>query len=298
MRKRIGSVIRSSAPPLTRSLLRCMIPPRPLDSHKGMNGHVLILAGSRGMSGAAVLCALGALRAGAGLVTVGIIASERLIVTRRLPEVMTLPLAESRKGSVGPKALATVREYVRRRTITALAVGPGLSVHPDVARVVRSILGFGIPMVLDADALNNLTTDDFRGFRRAAITPHPGELARLLGVSIRKVQSDRVAISARTAKDLGVICVLKGYRTVVSDGRTTRINPTGNPAMAVGGMGDVLTGMVAGFLAQKMSPFEAACAGVYLHGLAGDLAKVSDRGLLATELANRIPLALKKIGVR
>jgi len=160
----------------------------------------------------------------------------------------------------------------------------------------------GLPIVLDADALNNLSSTIFRrkshvGMTTKVITPHPGELARLLGTSTEKVQENRQAIAEKTARNLGVVCVLKGHGTVISDGRQTFINPTGNPAMAAGGMGDVLTGVIAGLLAQGLSLFEAACAGVYLHGLAGDLARVSDRGLLATELAAKVPYALKKVGM-
>jgi hydroxyethylthiazole kinase-like uncharacterized protein yjeF len=245
---------------------------------------VLIVAGSRGMTGAAYMCALGALKTGVGLVTVALPESSRRLLTGRLPEAMTV-------------ALSGIKVYVRRRTITTLAVGPGLGVGTSQKKLVLELIRMRLPMVLDADGLNNVHPKDFK-VRQTVITPHPGELARLLGVSARVIQKDRVHAARSTAKRLGVVCVLKGHRTVISDGRRTCINPTGNPAMATGGMGDVLTGAIATLLAQGLTPFDAACAGVYLHGLAGDLARVSDRGLLATELASHIPHALKKIGIK
>lgn len=249
------------------------------------------------MAGAAILSGLGVLRAGGGLLTIGIVESERRILTIRLPEAMTLPLPESAKGHISASARKIVQDYVRRRTITTLAVGPGLGVGTPQKALVLDLIHNNLPIVLDADALNNLSLASFRNKGMAIITPHPGELARLLGKSTREVQKDRIKIAAETAWRLNVICVLKGHQTVVSDGVRTFLNTTGNQAMATGGMGDVLTGVIAGFLAQGLSPSDAACAGVYLHGLAGDLASVSDRGLLASDLAAHIPLALKKIGI-
>jgi NAD(P)H-hydrate epimerase len=256
-----------------------------------------MVAGSRGMTGAAYLCALGALKAGAGLVTVGAPESVRRIITSRLPEAMTLPLPETKDGYLSSGAVPSIAQYVRRRTITTLAAGPGLSVHPPVRVVIKSLLMKGLPLVLDADGLNNIKPADLKA-KPVVITPHPGELARFLGISTKKVQANRTKIAQDTARRLKIICVLKGHRTVISDGHQVRLNPTGNPAMATGGMGDVLTGVISAFLAQGLSLFDAACAGVYVHGLAGDLARVSDRGLLASEVANFVPKALKKIGIK
>jgi hydroxyethylthiazole kinase-like uncharacterized protein yjeF len=282
---------------LTGPEVRRMIPARPKDSHKGSNGHALIVAGSCGMSGAAVLSALGALKAGVGLLTVAIVESERAVLIRRVPEALTLGLPETRQGTLAGKAWDVLRQYLSRRPISVIALGPGLSLHPAVRKVVRSILkNWRGPLVLDADGLNNVSPCDVQGHPGLIMTPHPGEMARFLGVARASVQRDRGALAARVARRLGVVCVLKGYRTVISDGKHTRINPTGNPAMAAGGMGDVLTGMIAGFLAQGLDRFEAACAGVYLHGLAGDLARVADRGLLASELAAKVPAAIRKLG--
>jgi hydroxyethylthiazole kinase-like uncharacterized protein yjeF len=273
-----------------------MIPKRPVTSQKGKNGHLLIIAGSRGMTGAAYLCALGALKTGAGLVTVGAPEAVRRIIANRLPEAMTLPLPETKEGYLAVPAIRMIREYVRRRTITTLAAGPGLSVHPSVRGVIKAMLSLHLPFVLDADGLNSIKPMDVKG-KRLIITPHPGELARFLGTTIPRVQANRDSLTLQTAKALGIIIVLKGHRSVISDGKHIYVNPTGNAAMATGGMGDVLTGVIAALLAQGLSLFDAACAGVYLHGLAGDLAKVSDRGLLATELACSIPKALKRIGI-
>jgi NAD(P)H-hydrate epimerase len=255
---------------------------------------MLLIAGSRGMAGAAVLSALGALRSGVGLLTVGIVESARRILTSHVPEAMTLPLPETKDGFLSPSAVRIIKDYVRQRTFTILAVGPGLGTGVPQRNLVLAVIRMNLPVVVDADGLNNIHPKDLKD-RSVVITPHPGELARLMGISRQKVQKDRVGLARNTAKSLGVICVLKGHRTVISDGRITCINPTGNPAMATGGMGDVLTGVIAGLLAQGLPRFEAACAGVYLHGLAGDMARVSDRGLLATELAAKIPYALKKI---
>jgi hydroxyethylthiazole kinase-like uncharacterized protein yjeF len=282
---------------LKASFIRHLIPKRPSASHKGANGHVLIVAGSRGMTGAAYLCAMGAMKAGAGLVTVGAPESVRKMITNRLPEAMTLPLPETKEGYLSSGAIQAVKKYVRRRTITTLAAGPGLSVHPSVRGVIKTLLHMDLPFVLDADGLNNIKPLDIKD-KPVVITPHPGELARLLGTSTKNVQANRTTIARNTARRFKIICVLKGHRTVVSDGGRVYLNPTGNPAMATGGMGDVLTGVISAFLAQGLSLSDAACAGVYVHGLAGDLARVSDRGLLASEVALAIPKVLKKLGIK
>jgi hydroxyethylthiazole kinase-like uncharacterized protein yjeF len=288
------------APPsLTAALVRGLLPKRPRDSHKGLNGHVMILAGSRGMSGAAALVAHGALRIGAGLVTVGIVESERAVVTRQLPEALTLSLPENPDGALSHNALAILLTYLTKRKVNALAVGPGLSVTPSVAHVVKALLKeWRQPLVLDADGLNNIQAAEVGEHPGLIITPHVMELARLIGSDKETVEKDRVRAAEAVAKSHQLICVLKGHPTVISDGKTTRLNPTGNPAMATGGMGDVLTGAIGGLLAQKLKPWDAACAGVYLHGLAGDLAKVSDRGLLASDVAESLPKALAKIGIK
>jgi NAD(P)H-hydrate epimerase len=248
------------------------------------------------MTGAPILSGLGALKVGAGLLTIATPESARRIVAERLPEAMTIPLPETSQGLLKPSSLSFLQAYVRRRTVTTLAIGPGLGQHESLRLFVKKFIHRGLPVVVDADGLNNIRPGDLEG-ASAVITPHPGEMGRLLDQTTKKIQKDRKGVTTTTAKRLGIVCLLKGDHTVISDGRETAINPTGNSAMATGGMGDVLTGIIAGLLAQGLSLYNAACAGAYLHGLAGDLARVSDRGLLATELAAKIPDALKKIGV-
>lgn len=283
---------------LSAAAIKKMIPSRPPDSHKGRNGHVLVVAGSRGMSGAAYLVALGALRSGAGLVTVAMPASERSVVTHQLPEALTLPLPETLDGAISDHALHVLEAYLKQRTITAVAVGPGLSTAPSVTSTVKGILkNWDQPLVLDADGLNAIRPADLSGYPKLIITPHPGELAQLLGVERDLIKKDRVRVAENTARDYQLICVLKGHKTVITDGKITHLNSTGNAAMATGGMGDVLTGIVSGLLAQGLAPMQAACAGVFIHGLAGDMARISDRGLLASDVAHAVPRALAKIGV-
>jgi hydroxyethylthiazole kinase-like uncharacterized protein yjeF len=174
-----------------------------------------------------------------------------------------------------------------------------LSVASSVQSVIKGILkNWEQPLVLDADGLNNIKPPDLSGYPKLIITPHSGEMAHLLGVERDLVKKDRIRVAENAARDYQLVCVLKGHQTVITDGKTTRINPTGNPAMATGGMGDVLTGIISGLLAQGLDPMPAACAGVYVHGLAGDLVRLSDRGLLASDVAQAVPRALSKIGVK
>ncbi len=258
---------------------------RGVDSHKGDFGHVLVIAGSQSMTGAAYLAALGALRVGAGLVTVASVEEVCRVVRVRLPEAMTLDVAD-------------IFPYIKKRSINALAIGPGLGVGNAQKRLIQKLLALGLPTVLDADGLNNLTLKQLSRKPHVILTPHEGELSRLLGVSRFVIHSHRKGLAQKTARATSGVCVLKGHRTIIASLRHVQLNQTGNPAMAAGGMGDVLTGVISGLLAQGLAPFEASCLGVYLHGLAGDLAAVSDRGLLASELAMKIPYALKKMGTR
>lgn len=284
---------------LTAAQIKKWLPKRPVTSHKGLNGHVLLVAGSRGMSGAAALAARGALRIGAGLITVAIVDSEREVITRQLPEALTLPLPETHEGVLTENALPLLRECFRKRSVDVLAIGPGISVNAGVARVVKALIKEGPGMkVLDADGLNNVRLADLSGCSDLVITPHPGEMARLMNVDPHTVKATPIPIAEKAAREASVTCVLKGHPSVISNGQDTRLNPTGNAAMATGGMGDVLTGAIAGLLAQGLDPWAAACAGTYLHGLAGDLARVSDRGLLATDVAEALPQALAKVGIK
>lgn len=282
---------------LSARRVRVMIPLRPLEAHKGDNGHLLIVAGSRGMSGAAALTSWGALKGGAGLVTTAMPDSECHALITDIPEVLTLPLS-SVDGHLSAGCLSSLNRYRKRRVLSALAIGPGLSASSTVRTVVRHLLvTWRLPTVLDADGINVLSGHELERHPALILTPHPGEMARFLGIGRERVMREGATLVARTAAQLGIVCVLKGHRTVISDGRTTYVNTTGNPAMATGGMGDVLTGLIGSFLAQGLAPLEAAAAGVYLHGLAGDLSRIADRGLLARELALAIPRALKRVGV-
>jgi hydroxyethylthiazole kinase-like uncharacterized protein yjeF len=276
------------------------LPRRPPEGHKGRFGRVGIVAGARGFAGAAVLVARGAIRAGAGLVTIGLPASLAAVPSASLPEAMTRPLPENAAGTLSEEASDAVVEFAA--SVDVVAIGPGLTTHRDVVALLhRALPRLERPVVLDADGLNAFA-GDARRLRDApgpvVITPHPGELARLLGRKTQEVQDDRLGIARETARLVGGVVVLKGARTVIAapEGRV-RLIPTGNAAMATGGMGDVLTGAVAALLGAGLPPFEAAACAAYLHGLAGDLAAAArgELGLLAHEVADDIPRALARV---
>ncbi len=267
--------------------------------HKGEAGRVFVLAGSTGMTGAAALCTLGALRIGAGLVTLGVPKSLHHPMVEKLTEAMFKVLPETKEGSLSLQGLAEILTTVEK--MDAVAVGPGLSQHADTKQLVRQLLPKVVkPLVLDADGLNALA-EEMGLLKKLAlpiiVTPHAGEMGRLIRLSAEEVQRDRERIASEFAKSHRVITVLKGYQTVVAsyDG-TVYLNDTGNPGMASGGCGDVLTGMIAGLLAQHLEPFDAARLGVYLHGLAGDLAAAErgEIGLIASDVADRIPQAIRQ----
>lgn len=294
-------------PRLTARQVARWLPARRRDAHKGEAGHVLVLAGSRGMSGAAILCAQGAVRGGAGLVTAACPRSQQPIVAGRIAEALTLPLPETREGSVAARSGSMLIKAAEERRINALVIGPGLSARNDSAILVERLLQVSDhPVVLDADGLNALARRRPLAFRETLlharramtiITPHPGELARWAGTTPRRIQQDRVGWARRMSRDDRVVCILKGHHTVVASGRKVTVNPTGNPGMATGGSGDVLAGLIGALLAQGLDPWHAACAGVYLHGLAGDLeahAKGSI-GLSAGDIAEALPLAIRRV---
>jgi hydroxyethylthiazole kinase-like uncharacterized protein yjeF len=273
---------------LTREDVRSLLEPRAADSHKGDFGRVLVVAGSRGKTGAAHLAAMGALRAGAGLVTIATPASCLPIVASLAPEFMTEPLAESAEGQLAAGAVERVVEF----TQDVIACGPGVGRGHSVGEFIRALVERAeTPLVLDADALTVLADDPGRLMGREGrdiiITPHPGEMARLVGSSTEEVQANRIEVASDFANTHHLYVVLKGHRTVVAtpEGRVF-INPTGNAGMATGGTGDVLTGMIAAFLAQLLDA-EAACrVAVFLHGAAGDLARESEGevSMIATDL--------------
>ena len=271
------------------------LPPRPRDSNKGRFGSVLVVAGSRGMAGAAALCGAAALRSGAGLVRIATPAEVQPTVASFEPSYMTYPLPCDENGLI---QLTTAQPILERlvKTASVIAVGPGLGQSDDIRQLVRFLISSaGKPLVIDADGLNALAgqTDLLSGLSHPVIvTPHPGEFARLIGAQIAEVQSDRIGRATRMAAlSESLVVVLKGAGTVVTDGARYYINTTGNPGMATGGTGDVLTGVIAALLAQNLSPFEAAQIGVFIHGLAGDIARDQNGeiGMIAGDLIDALP---------
>ena len=274
--------------------------PRPRDANKGNFGHVLIVAGSRGKSGAAAMAGLAALRAGAGLVTVACPESALESVARFSPEIMTEPLPETAGGVIALSAFNRIAELAATRTVTA--IGPGIGTDYETRDVVpRLFAELAHPMVVDADGLNCLAGTHWHGgpYLRV-LTPHPGEMSRLLGSSTAEIQKDRMSAVRELAALRRVVVVLKGERTLIGfpDGRVW-INPTGSPAMATAGTGDILTGIVAGFLAQNAGDdLEQAIAGsVYAHGLAGELAArdLTEQCVIATDLLKYLPEGIREI---
>ncbi len=270
------------------------------DAHKGSRGHLLVLAGSTGKTGAAALTALGALRTGAGLVTVGVPKSLNPVMECKLTEAMTVPLPETEDGSLSLNAGDDIVRLLSGKT--ALAIGPGLSTHPETVELVTNIIkDCELPMVIDADALNALSLSSgslelLDG--KKILTPHPGEMGRLMGMESREIQADRLKISCEFAKKYGCNLVLKGARTVIADpAGVLYINPTGNPALATGGTGDVLTGIISGLLARGVSEVKAAAAGVYLQGLAADYIaeQNGESGLIASDLPDVIPFIMNSL---
>ncbi len=275
------------------------IPPRPADSHKGTFGRVLIVAGSRGMSGAAALSGLGALRGGAGLVEVATPASIQPLIAGFEPSWLSLPLPEDADGRLDRAAFPVIEK--RWDSVSAVAIGPGWSVTDRTRRLARLIVEqCPRPMVIDADGLTALV-DQADAWKKSpasrVVTPHPGEFARMRSVDTKAIQADRVGHATAFAKEHRVIVVLKGHASVVTDGERVIINSTGNPGLATGGTGDVLTGLIGALLAQQMPPFDAARLAVYLHGLAGDLAaaELSQPGLIASDLPRFLGKAWLKL---
>ncbi len=274
--------------------------PRRLGSHKGDFGHLLIIAGSRGKVGAAAMTALSALRSGAGLVTVALPESIDSIASTVM-EAMTLPLSETKEGTLSLTSEKTILNAMEGKE--ALVIGPGLSQQEETIRLVLNLIGqTQLPIVIDADGINALASDlsVLKRPNRGAIilTPHPGEMGRLLGISAQAVQKDRIEIATRFASEWNVILVLKGAHTVIAaPDRSVFLSNTGNPGMATAGTGDVLAGMIGALLAQGILPISAACWGVVLHGLAGDIAvkTIGEVSLMATDLIAKIPEAMMKV---
>jgi ADP-dependent NAD(P)H-hydrate dehydratase / NAD(P)H-hydrate epimerase len=288
-----------------------LLAPRARDANKGSYGHVLVIGGSLGKAGAAAMAGFSALRAGAGLSTVATPKSVLATVAGFHPELMTESLPETEQGTISLRALESrsgLDTLLERKT---LAIGPGISRNAETAEFVRGIVERGdkspvvhsvVNMVVDADGLNAFegVANKLKGHGRTLIiTPHPGEMSRLTGLSIAEIQAHRLEVARDFAREHELIVALKGHRTLIAapDG-TVWVNPTGNPGMATGGTGDILTGMVAGLIAQHpQHPLEATALAVYLHGLAGDLASesVGENSLVATDLVRFLPQAFAQM---
>ena len=277
-----------------------LLPPREPGTHKGDYGHALIVAGSPGKGGAAILAARAAVRAGAGLVTAAVPEAVVNVVDLGSIESMTLGLPSRHSGQLAASAADRVLAAAEGKSV--LALGPGLGQEEETAEAIRRIaLETTLPLVLDADGINAFAgrAGDL-GEREAetVLTPHPGELGRLLGIPTAEVQADRIGSVRRAAAETGAVVVLKGYRTLVATPEgEINVNPTGNPGMASGGTGDVLTGLIAGLIAQGLEVLDAALLGVYLHGLAGDLAAIEagEVGMTAGDLLGFLPAAFQEL---
>ncbi len=262
------------------------------DSHKGSNGRLLVIAGSKGMTGAAYLACTAALRCGCGLVTLAVPENLNPIMEVKLTEAMTYPL------DCCDRITYDAFEKIDLSPYDCIVIGPGLGESGEVCKIVQHLIKENIPLVIDADGINSIKTniDILKDGKNIILTPHPGEFARLLGISIQEVQQNRISLARKFAKEYGVTLVLKGAGTVIAekDGRCL-INTTGNCGMATGGSGDVLAGMIGAFSARELE--NAATLGVYLHGLAGDIARkrLCAESMLPTDITDMITEALQKI---
>ena len=282
------------------------LPKRPRDAHKGDFGRVLIVGGSRGMVGAVALAANAALRGGAGLVTFAAPETVQLTIAVLCPCATSVPLACQADGELAVKSVRQMLDAAGRCDV--LAFGPGMAVGGGQKGLLRAALEQSRPLVLDADGLNNLTAiDGWQAMRQCplVLTPHPGEFSRLIGESVEEIQAGREDASVQAARqwaapgpaDSPLVLVLKGAGTVVTDGRRIYVNGTGNAGMATGGTGDVLTGLIAALIGQRLGVFEAACLAVHCHGRAGDLAagKLGQVALIAWDLLDHLPAAMREV---
>lgn len=299
---------------LSKAELREGLVERKSEDHKGVFGHALIVAGSRGMAGAAILAARAALRSGAGLVSVAVPVSVSPTVAGAVPSAMTIGLPETSGGAFRPDGVERLKNYAEDRRVTAYAIGPGIGTHSEAARFVLLVLsGLTLPAVVDADALNILAAQEPEGVatmlkgRRApcVFTPHPSEMARALKGDRPRNEAERVSAVERLARAWGGVALLKGHRTLISTGARTVSNPTGGPGLAKGGAGDVLTGLIAGLWAQAAASgrvsgdlgFKCAALGAWLHGTAGDAAEreLTVWGTTATDLVDFLPKAFRAL---
>jgi hydroxyethylthiazole kinase-like uncharacterized protein yjeF len=285
---------------LEKERIRSFFEPRKRDTHKGTYGHLLMLAGSLGKTGAAVMAGKAAIKMGAGLVTAGLPKSCLPIVARSMMELMTEPLPETKKGTLSAEALPEILDLLENKD--ALMLGPGISTHESTKELVLSLLPrIKVPVVLDADALNILASKPalLKSLSKpAVVTPHPGEFARLVRLSTKEVLARRLELVPRFAGKYGVYVVLKGFRTLTATpGGRTFVNPTGNPGMATAGSGDVLSGMIASMIMQEKNILDAILAAVYVHGLSGDISAVrlGEKALTAGNMIATLPAAIKSL---
>ena len=278
-----------------------ILEPRYQDTHKGTYGHLFIIAGSPGKSGAATLSAMGAQRSGTGLITVGVPKSLNPIIEQKTTEAMTEPLPETALETFGEVSIERTLEIIKERK-TAVAIGPGISTTNETREFLHEVIrNCEVPMLIDADAIT-LVADNPGILNEAkapvVLTPHPGEMSRLARISTEDVQADRIAVSQDFSSKYNAYLVLKGARSIIStpDGEIF-INTTGNAGMASGGMGDVLTGIIGGLLAQRLDPVDACKLGVFVHGLSGDIIKeeIGEVGIIAGDVANTLPKAFTKL---
>lgn len=300
--------------PLSRAELRAALAPRREDDHKGVFGHVLVVAGSRGMAGAAVLCARSALRSGAGLVTLALPSGLQAAVSAQAPEALTIGLPENSSGSLRPEGVGRLKLSHKERRYTTLVIGPGLTRHTDTAKLVlHALSSLDIPAVVDADALNILSEQELSGVREllrargkpCVFTPHPGEMGRCLHSSAAEVNADRLGAARRLAQEWGGVALLKGRQTVIASRERAAVNATGGPGLAKGGTGDVLAGLVGGLWAQALASgrvagdaaFLSAALGAHLHGLAGELAaaRLSEQAMTAQDVIGQLSAAFKRL---
>jgi NAD(P)H-hydrate epimerase len=286
---------------IDRALIHPMLRRRERQAHKGSFGHCLIIAGSSGKTGAAALSANSAVRTGSGLVTLAVAESLHGILETKTTEVMTVPLPDSNSGYLTGSGFPTIEKQLVEKD--ALALGPGLGRNPGTTALVQMIIeSVPLPMVIDADGLNALA-DDISVLRRKKsssiiLTPHPGEMARLMSTSVKEIEMDRIQAAVEFARNFGVYLVLKGARTIVaSPTGMAAINGSGNPGMASGGMGDVLTGIIVSLLGQRYSAWDSCRLGVFIHGYAADLVaeEKGEIGICATDVQEMLPYAYNKL---
>ena len=285
---------------LDAAAIKGWLTPRAADTHKGTYGHVLVVGGSAGMTGAVTMTSCAALRCGAGLVTAALPETQMPILDAAVMEVMGQALPETNLGCISIDALPALESLLG--TCSVCAVGPGMSRYQEANAILRFILeNSGVPVLIDADGINALASDP--GVLRdrqvpVVITPHPRELARLTGLTVEEIQHNRIEVASRYAADWGITMVLKGHQTVVACPRgEVFINSRGNPGMATAGSGDVLSGIIAGLIAQGLKTQQAAAAGVYIHGRAGDraAAEIGQRGMIAGDMIDYLPYTLLEL---